>query len=90
MNLSPTDRKEVLEMVARNIARELILGGGAAMGDLVLLPISVAEKMLSMNARTIKARMPWVELACNRSAVRLSDVQAYIAAKTRNLEQQSA
>jgi hypothetical protein len=90
MNLSPQDRKEVLEMVARNIARELILGGGAAMGDLVLLPISVAEKMLSMDGRTIKARMPWVELAANRSAVRLSDVQAYIAAKTRNLEQQSA
>ena len=39
MNLSPQDRKEVLEMVARNIARELILGGGAAMCDLVLLPI---------------------------------------------------
>jgi hypothetical protein len=90
MNLSPQDRKEVLEMVARNIARELILGGGAAMGDLVLLPISVAEKMLSMDGRTIKARIPWVELAANRSAVRLSDVQAYIAAKTRNLEQQSA
>jgi hypothetical protein len=90
MNLSPQDRKEVLEMVAHNIARELILGGGAAIGDLVLLPISVAEKMLSMDGRTIKARMPWVELAANRSAVRLSDVQAYIAAKTRNLEQQSA
>jgi len=84
MNLSPTDRKQVLEMVAQNIAREMILGGGAAMGELVLLPISVAEKMLSMDARTIKARMPWVELSATRTAVKLGDVQAFIAAKTRN------
>ena len=47
MNLSPTDRKQVLEMVAQNIAREMILGGGAAMGELVLLPISVLTLQLA-------------------------------------------
>lgn len=83
MTLSPSDRKEVLAQVAANIAREIILGGGEALSALVLLPMSVAEKMLSLDARTIKARMPWVDVAPNRSAVKLSDVQSFIAARTR-------
>ena len=70
-------------MVARNISREIILGGGKAIAELVLLPMGVVEKMLSMDARTIKARMPWVDIAPNRSAVKLSDVQAFIADRTR-------
>lgn len=82
MKLSPQDHKDVLAMVAQNISREIILGGGAAMAELVLLPMGVVEKMLSMDARTIKARMPWVDIAPNRSAVKLSDVQAFIAART--------
>lgn len=83
MNLSPSDRKTVLAMVAETISREIILGGGAALTEMVLLPMGVAEKALSMNARTIKQRIPWVDIAPNRSAVKLSDVQAFIAARTR-------
>lgn len=83
MNLSPQDRKDVLDMVAVKLAREIILGGGAAMAELVLLPMSVAEKMLSMDARTIKARIAWVEVSSTRSAVKLSDVQAFIEDRTR-------
>jgi len=83
MNLSPSEKKAVLELVAQNISRELILGGGAAMADLVMLPITVVEKMLSLDARTIKKRMEWVELTPSKSAVKLSTVQAYIASQTR-------
>jgi len=90
MTLSPQDRKAVLEMVAEKISREIILGGGLVLTDMVLLPMSVAEKALSMDARTIKARMPWVEIAANRSAVRLSDVQAFIAANLKNVERRVA
>jgi hypothetical protein len=83
MNLSPQDRQEVLEMVARNIARDVLLGAGQTMAELVLVPMSVVQKMLSLDAQTIKTRMAWVEIASNRSAVRLSEVKAYLEASSR-------
>ena len=83
MNLSPTDRKAVLEMAAASLCREIVLGGGKTMAELIMLPISVAEKMLGLDARTIKKRMEWVELTPSKSAVKLSTVQAYLAAATR-------
>ena len=53
------------------------------MAEMVMLPISVVEKMLGLDARTIKKRMEWIELSPQKSAVKLSVVQAYIAAATR-------
>jgi hypothetical protein len=83
MNLSPQDRQDVLEMVATKIAREVLLGGGQTMAELVLLPMTVVQKMLSLDAHTIKTRMAWVEIASNRTAVRLSEVKAYLEASSR-------
>ena len=83
MNLSPTDRAAVLEMVAANISREIILGAGGTMTEMVLLPLGVASKMLSLDVRTIKTRLPWVEITPAKGLIKLSTVQAYIEARTR-------
>jgi hypothetical protein len=82
-NFSPEDRKAVLEMIAANIAREVVLQGGHDLAELVLLPMSVAEKMLSMDARTIKKYMEWVEITPSKSAVKLSVVKAFVEKKTK-------
>jgi len=82
-NFSPSDRKAVLEMIAANIAREVVLQAGETLAELVLMPMSVAEKMLSMDARTIKKCMPWVEVTPSKSSVKLSDVKAFVESRSR-------
>jgi hypothetical protein len=82
-NFSPEDRKAVLEMIAANIAREVVLQCGSDLADLVQMPMSVAEKILSMDARTIKKRMAWVEVTPSKSAVKLSEMKAFAEKNTR-------
>lgn len=79
---SPTERRELLEMRAALMHRE-IFSTAEAIEELRLIPMGVAENLLSLDARTIKARMPWVEVAPNRSAVKLSDLKAFISSRTR-------
>ena len=83
MNLSPQDKAKVLEMVAASIAQELVLGAGGEMMDLVLIPLGVAEKLMGLDARTIKARIPVVVISPTKCRVKLSDVRNFIAAKTK-------
>lgn len=90
MKLGPKDQAKVLEMVAIQISREIILGCGGQMADLVLLPLAVAEKMLGLDSRTIRARIPVVEVGPKKLRVKLADVQEFIEARTRRPERGAA
>jgi hypothetical protein len=90
MKLGPKDHATILEMVATQISREIILGCGGQMADLVLLPLAVAEKMMGLDSRTIRARIPVVEVGPKKLRVKLSDVQDFIDARTRQPERGAA
>ena len=81
MNLSPSERKEILDGIADRAAARFIEECGRV-DDCHLIPVPLAAKMLSVQARTVREMMPTVRIGATQHRVRMSDVRSFIASRT--------
>jgi len=82
MNLSPTQKAAVVETVARMIVAELREEVGGSFANLYCIELAVAEKMTGLNRKTLRGRMPVVEMSDGKHAVKLRDLQSFLDKKT--------
>jgi hypothetical protein len=80
MNLSTTDREEVLHRIAQGLLAEF--RQSADMDSLIVIPISMVEQTTGMGKTQIRRRLPVTNLSHRVTGVVLRDLKAYLANNT--------
>ena len=81
MTLSPSERREVLQLVADGIRADL----RAEMGDLtelVVLPLAAASQLVGLSSKQTGRLLPITRTAAGKHGVTLAAIRAHIRAKT--------
>lgn len=84
MNLSPTDRAEVLKLAARMIVDEIRAEAGGDLGTVILIPLNAAAHMLHKSAKQLPLLVPVTEIGPNSKGVTFRNLQNHIEKNTRH------
>lgn len=90
MILSPSERRQVLEIVAQGILDDLRANGGAALESFVTVPLSTAGALLGMGAKQVARRLPVIDIGDRKKGVSLSALKEYQAKHTTQPEEVTA
>lgn len=82
MNLSPEQKKKVIETVAALLVEELREEMGGSFQGLFCVELSMAAKMTGLSKPTLRLHLPIVELSEGKHGIRLTDLNAYLEKKT--------
>lgn len=83
MTLSPTERQQVVELVAQRVIDELRNEAGGDLATLIVLPMSAVSAHVGLSTKTASERLPVTMVAPGKAGVTLAHLRAYIAEKTR-------
>jgi hypothetical protein len=82
MNLSPEQKRRVVDTVAEMLVEELRDKMGGTFTSLYVIPLAIAEKMTGLTRNTLRAQLPVVEMSLGKHGVQLSVLQEYIQKRT--------
>lgn len=77
MTISPADRKEIIAGASMRVAARFIEECGRV-DDCHLIPVPLAAKMMSVQARTVRELLPVVKIGKTQHRVRMSDLREFI------------
>lgn len=84
MDLSPTERREVLKMVATMIVDEIRAQAGGDFAAIVTIPLSAAAHMLHKSTKQLPLLIPVTDIGPNSKVVTLRALQDHIKKNTRH------
>jgi hypothetical protein len=82
MTLSPTERRQMLDIVADRLVSEI----RAEVGDLsayVVLPLATASQLLGLSTKQLAKVIPITRTGHNKQGVQLSAIKAHITKNTK-------
>lgn len=82
MDLSPKDRRQLLELIAKNITQRIEQGTAGDLAELVLLPLQGAAAQLSLSPKQARRVLPVCRLSSGRIGVSLANIRRHIAGNT--------
>lgn len=90
MDLSPTERRMVLEMIAARIVDELRAQVGGDFAEMIVLPISAVSQVVGLSATRLKDKLPVTECASGKHGVTIAHIRTYVRKRTRYPKGQTA
>jgi hypothetical protein len=84
MQLSPEDRRAVLEMAAKRIVDEIRAEAGGDLSGMIVLPMGAAAQLIGLSPTNVSRRLPVVEAAAGKHGVTLSSIREFISSRTKN------
>lgn len=79
MTLSPTERKEVLELAAGKLTEQL--REGVDLDELNTLELSTAAQLLGLSVKDAARKLPVLEIGPRTRRVTVADYKAFLASK---------
>lgn len=84
MDLSPKDRREVLELVAKQIVDEIRAEAGGDLSSVVVIPLAAAGHLVGLNRQQLPKHLPVTAIGPSTHGVTLRNLQDHIARNTRH------
>jgi hypothetical protein len=84
MQLSPTDRQEVLKLVAQGALDEIRAQAGGDLAALVVLPLSAAGQLVGLTGPQVRKRLPVTQIGPSTHGVTLKALREHIEKNTKS------
>lgn len=82
MELSPSERQEVLAIVAKSIVDEIRAEAGGDLSGIIILPMGAVSQMVGLSTKQLPVHLPITALAPGKHGVSLKAIQEKVAEKT--------
>lgn len=82
MTLSPTERRELLALAARNLTEELL--EAVPLDELATLELSTAGQLLGLGPAAAAKVLPVIEVGPRTRRVTVADYKAFLASRRRD------
>jgi hypothetical protein len=82
MQLSPEQKHRIIQEAARLIVDEIKEDSSCDLTELYIIPITIAARMLGIQARTLEALLPVVKITERNRGIKMSDLAEFVETRT--------
>lgn len=82
MQLSPEQKHRIIQEAARLIVEDIKADAGCDLQEIYLIPITIAARMLGIQARTLEQLLPVVKITDKNRGIKMSDLAEFVERRT--------